>query len=67
MAGVGAVAGEFRLGVPCCWCTHYTSVPCGWAAPIPRFAWNTEVAFAPAGSLYPIGTTVKSEKKQWWL
>ncbi|MBE9002604.1 hypothetical protein IQ274_31575 [Nostoc sp. LEGE 12447] len=66
-AGVGAVAAEFRFGVPCWWCTHYTSAPCGWAAPIFRFAQDAEVTFAPAGSLYPIGTFGKSEKKQWWL
>lgn len=26
VAGVGAVAAEFRFGVPCCWCTHYTEL-----------------------------------------
>ncbi|WP_163937391.1 hypothetical protein [Nostoc sp. UIC 10630] len=65
--GVGAVAAEFRFGVPCWWCTHYTFAPCGWAAPIFRFAQDAKVTFAPAGSLHPIGTPVKSEKKQWWL
>jgi hypothetical protein len=63
VAGVGAVAAEFRFGVPCCWCTHYTFAPCGWAAPIFRFAQDAKVTFAPAGSLHPIGTTAKSEKK----
>ncbi|MBD2534098.1 hypothetical protein H6G97_33010 [Nostoc flagelliforme FACHB-838] len=51
--GVDAVAAEFRFGVPCWWCTYYTFVPCGWAAPILRSAQNTKVAFAPAGSLHP--------------
>ena len=67
LAGVGAVVAEFRFGVACCWCTHYTSAPCGWAAPIFRFAQDAKVAFAPAGSLHPIGTPADIEKKQWWL